>query len=96
MAKAIWKFGIEVVGQQSVDMPAGARILFCAVQHGDRVFLWAEVDPQAGKQPRRISIFGTGHPMPDEPGSYIGTFMVKVRAFVFHVYDAGSETTIPA
>lgn len=38
---------------------------------------------------RVIRIYGTGHPMPDNPGSYIGSFMLHGGEFVFHAYDAG-------
>jgi hypothetical protein len=89
VARAIWKYQIEVTDRQSVEMPSGAMPLFVGVQGGD-VCLWAEVDPEVGKQPRTILVFGTGHPMPDDPGSYIGTFMLHGGALVFHVYDAGS------
>lgn len=87
MAKAIWKYQVEVTDRQSVNMPAGAKILFVGVQY-QAVCLWAEVDPDAPVRPRSVRIFGTGHLMPDEPGSYIGTFMLDGGALVFHAYDA--------
>jgi len=69
-------------------MPAGAKILTVAMQIGVAC-LWAEVNTGAiGKHKRTISIFGTGHRMPDDPGAYIGSFMLDGGALVFHVYDA--------
>lgn len=88
MAKSIWKFPVEVTGEQLVAMPHGAKILTIAVQMG-AICLWAEVNPDvAGRHHRTISIFGTGHPMPDDPGAYIGSFMLDGGALVFHAYDA--------
>lgn len=95
MAKEIWKYKIGLTDRQSVIMQSGPKILFVGVQ-GESIYLWAEVDPETTKQPRLISVYGTGHAMPDNPGRYIGTFMLDFGRFVFHVYDAGSETMIPA
>jgi len=89
IGKRIWKYEIRLAERQSVEMPSGAKVLFVGVQVPN-ICLWAEVDPEAEKQIRLVSVFGTGHPMPDDPGSYIGTFMLHGGALVFHVYDAGS------
>lgn len=88
MAKSIWKFPVAVTDEQLVEMPMGAKILSVDVQR-ETVCLWAEVNPEAaGKHYRTICIFGTGHRMPDDPGSYIGSFMLHDGALVFHAYDA--------
>lgn len=84
--RTIWKFPIQVTDLQSVTMPDGAKILTAAVQRGQPC-LWAEVDPSAPMCERSIAIFGTGHELPDDPGSYIGTFQVDHGVFVFHVYE---------
>jgi len=34
-------------------------------------------------------IYGTDNPIPDEPGSFIGTFQMPGGALVFHVFDLG-------
>ncbi len=88
MPKTIWKFPVQVTDEQQVSMPSSAKIRHVAVQ-GDIACLWAEVDvsaPQMGE--RTIRIYGTGHPMPENPGDYIGSFMLHDGALVLHAYDA--------
>lgn len=87
MSKAIWKFPVSVTDKQIVYMPAGARLLHIAEQGSAGMYLWAQVDTEAEIVPRAIRIFGTGQPMPDDPGIYIGTFQLKGGALVFHAYD---------
>lgn len=87
MTTTIWKFPILVHDDQSIEMPRGADILWVDNQQGQPC-IWARVNPYAPKEQRRIRIFGTGHPMPDELGDYVGTFMMKDGALVFHLYEA--------
>ena len=50
---------------------------------------WATADPDGAKVTRRITIVGTGHPIPEPwPGEHLGT--TSHGAFVFHV--CGDET----
>lgn len=87
MPKTIWKFPILVHDEQDIVMPQGADILWVDNQQGQPC-IWAQVDPDAPRAPKRIRIFGTGDPMPDELGDYVGTFMMKDGALVFHLYEA--------
>lgn len=88
MSKTIWKYPLQMADKQQVSMPFGAKIRSVAAQ-GDTVCIWAEVDPSAPKKRERtIYIYGTGHVMPDDPGTYIGSFMLHAGALVFHVYEA--------
>ncbi len=85
----IWKFPIAVTDEQTVEMPADARILTVQVQH-DQPCLWAIVDSDKPTEPRRIRIFGTGHDMGRGNGSvYIGSFQISGGSLVFHVFDQG-------
>jgi hypothetical protein len=84
--KTIWKFPLEVTDFQHIKVPKGYRILTVRVQY-DRPTLWAMVDPnETDVGPVEIRIFGTGHPMPDDPGRYIGTFQMSGGSLVFHVF----------
>lgn len=82
--KSIWKFGLEVTDEQTVEMPVGAKPLSVQVQHGTPC-LWALVDTKALKEKRVVQIFGTGHPVADE-GDYVGTFQIEGGALVFHAF----------
>lgn len=92
----IWKYPLLITDSQTLQIPEGARLLKVDMQNGEAC-LWAEVRETAPKQNRRIAVYGTGKPMPDNPGTYIGTFQMtsNVFPFVWHVYDiTPSETAV--
>lgn len=82
----IWKWQIEITDRQTVMMPDGAKLLDVQMQ-GDTCCVWALCDETAPKKPRHIAIYGTGNPVPDEPGVYVATFQVRGGALVFHVFE---------
>lgn len=89
----VWKWLIDprALDRHSItvlEMPAGAVMLTVDTQ-GDDISLWALVDPDRPKVARRIAVHGTGHPIPGDPGPYIGTFQLMGGALVFHVFDKG-------
>lgn len=82
----IWKWELEITDQQTVHMPAGAKLLDVQMQNGE-CCLWALCEQTGLEEPRRIGIYGTGNPMPDAPGEYVTTFQMHNGALVFHVFD---------
>lgn len=84
---AIWKFPLEIEGEQVLQMPLGSEILCAQVQEG-RLCLWAIVDSEMPRERRTIVIVGTGHPM-GEPADYdyIGTAQMNGGALVWHVFE---------
>ena len=94
--KTIWKFPLELIDEQDVMMPKGAKILSVHVQVSidvseahEIVCLWALVDPDAKLQKRVIEIFGTGNPI-DVPGvthKFIGTVQMRGGSLVWHVFE---------
>lgn len=82
----IWKFQLDVTDAQTVMVPMWAKLLDVQMQ-GDTCCLWVLCDENAQKEPRRIAIYGTGNPMPDEPGEYIATFQMHSGALVFHAFE---------
>lgn len=82
----IWKYDLPLADLLAVQMPKGARILDIQVQRGV-VRLWALCDETAPKVARHISIYGTGNPIPDEPGEYIATFQMHDGDLVFHAFE---------
>jgi len=91
MGFAIWKFTLGVTDEQTVHLPYGAAVLHVAVQRGVPC-LWAIVDPEAEKEPRVFLTFGTGHPVPDSPGNYLGSYMLDGGGLVFHVFESTKRT----
>lgn len=85
----IWKFQVPIGGP--VEMPQDARLLAVGVQ-GGVLTVWALVDPEAPTVPRQLFVYGTGHPMADEPGEYVGTARTGGQLeLVWHVFDGGER-----
>ncbi len=82
--RAIWKYELGMMDNQTVHMQEGAKILCVGVQH-ETPCIWAEVDTDANKEYVIFSIYGTGYEMAGT-GEYIGTFQLLEGALVFHLY----------
>lgn len=87
--KTIYKWTLAP-GEQNILMPTGAEIL-CVQMQGSHPQLWALCDPHQPTQPRAITICGTGHHMPDQPGRYVGTFQMHDGSLVWHVFDSAQS-----
>ena len=88
MERQVWKYSLAVETRQDVMMPKGARVLTVQVQQGQPC-VWALVDPHTDPDdywPVTLCTYGTGHPMPGDPGEYVGTFQLSGGALVFHVF----------
>lgn len=88
----IWKYPLYVQDVQTVEMPDEADILTIQVQ-GDAPCIWAMVNPDAPLKPRKIRIYGTGHPVDPNLSAecYIGTFQLKNGSLVLHVFDITTD-----
>lgn len=82
----IWKWPLQIAVLQTLQVPVGAEVLTVQLQ-GDKPQLWAIVNEHAATQPRSFAIYGTGHPMPEQPGFYIATFQTHDGALVWHVFE---------
>jgi hypothetical protein len=85
MSKCVWKYMLEEA-YEAIEMPAGAQILTVKTQ-GSMPRLWVLVDPAAPMVKRTFNTYGTGHPIPDDPGIYIGTFFMGGESLVYHVFE---------
>jgi len=85
----VWKFPLATIDAQAMIAPRGARPLCVQVQ-GDPPMehpcLWAIVDPAAELVTRIVRVYGTGHPIVEEHGEYVGTYQMSGGALVFHVF----------
>lgn len=83
----IWKFPLEVTDRQELRLPVASKILTVQTQRGVPC-LWALVNEEtAANSLRKIAIYGTGNPLPDNPGEYIATFQMHGGDLVFHVFE---------
>lgn len=89
MNQRIYKYMLEITGQQEIVMPRNVRALSVGVQQGD-LCLWALVDIDLPSVPTKFRIVCTGHPFDDAKGTcrFVGT--VQIGRFVWHVFhDVG-------
>lgn len=84
--KTIYKFTLDLVDSQTIQMPEGASVLSLQLQYGQPC-LWALVDTDKPLTPRRFITRGTGHPVPSEWVSYAGTYQLQGGDLVFHVLE---------
>lgn len=84
LAQTVWKYQLGHNERTEVEMPGGAKVIEVAMQ-GGHFTLWAVVAPAMTPQKRVFYIAGTGHPIPDQAHTHLGT--VHVDGFVFHVFE---------
>ena len=92
----IYKYSIMIADQQHIAMPRRPTFLDLQMQ-GDKLCIWAmfaDADIASGKERvHTIAVHGTGNPMPDDPGDYLGT--IQVGLGVWHVFDETPDRAIP-
>ena len=85
MARTICKYQLHP-DNRCLWVPEGARFLQAGEQNGD-IVVWALVDTEAPSFSRNVAVYGTGHEVPKDPGTYLNT--VFVGPLVFHVFVDG-------
>lgn len=85
----IWKWILEYRDEQTLVMPADAQLLSVQLGREGSPCLWALCDtgPGNNQERRTILIYGTGNPIPEQPGRYLGTFQLDNGQLVFHVFE---------
>ena len=81
----IWKFPLEIVFEQEVELPKGAVILTAQARSDNTLSLWAICDQSAIPSPRTIMLVTTGDTPPEGPALYIST--VQLQRTVYHVFQ---------
>lgn len=85
--RTIYRYEMEVSDRIVLTMPARARIL--SVLPSDRlpygISLWAIVDTALVPEPRQLIVHGTGHPLTEGLGRFVGT--VSHGSLVWHVFE---------
>ncbi|WP_185246652.1 hypothetical protein [Chryseobacterium bernardetii] len=84
--KIIYKYQLKTTDQQTITMPVGSTIISLQIQNGIPC-IWAEVDTLQNVGDRTFVTFGTGHPLPENPLVYVGTYQLEEGNLIFHVYE---------
>jgi len=84
----IWKYELDIVGHQTLMIPAGGIVLSVQIQKGVAC-IWVLVNPEKEKVERKFAIFGTGHPITtvNSGRNFIGTIQIDGGNLVFHVFE---------
>jgi len=84
--KTIYKYPLEVTGDQFVLIPSGYKILTVQVQN-EVPCIWAEVDKSSKPENVHVVIVGTGQETrEDDEMNYIGSFRLYSGSFVGHCF----------
>lgn len=84
----IWKYTLNP-GRTILEIPAGGQVLSVQMQYGEPR-IWVLVDPDAKPEVREFTVYGTGHPVADDPGrqrTYIGTVQMSGGNLIDHVFE---------
>lgn len=82
----IGKFKLSTTDVQTVEISEPANIL-SVIEQRDEIVLYAEMKRGAPTVKKQICIIGTGNPMPEYPGRFIGTVSTEQGSLIWHVYD---------
>lgn len=94
MSRKIYRYRLHVTDVVNLDLPKGAKVLSVGPPRddSDQLDLWALVDVLPDGLPmvdesRTFRIIGTGNPMPDFHGLFVGTVPMFNGALIFHVFE---------
>lgn len=86
----IFKYYLDMVGEQYVPVHAPAKFIHVGLDPGGHICLWAEVSENQDFSPIRVCIVGTGDGVPTPKNgvgiNHIGS--VVDENYVWHVYVA--------
>jgi len=85
--KNIFKYTLEILDVQRLDIPTGSKILSVAEQYGNIVLYALVDDARGGLDSFEIFIRGTGHPFGDiDNCEFLGTVKLDEGRLMFHVF----------
>ncbi len=80
----IWKYQLNIVSLQNINLAADAKILSVAIQN-DTLCLWALTNPNVPIAHRTIEIVSTDMEVSPYQKRFIGT--VQMGVLVWHVFE---------
>ena len=89
VAQAIWKYTIDKIGENLIEMPKGSEVLSVGKQ--DRLpVIWVLVDPSQPFETRNIVNVFTGRELATAQGGllrFLGTIQIEEHEVV-HIFEA--------
>ena len=85
--RTIYKYRLaSLFGPQQIAVPLGAIPLTIQLQEGEPT-LWCEVENTLSLDFMTLLVCGTGQPLSDSHGKYVGTWQ-EDSGLVYHAYEA--------
>lgn len=90
MSTRIYRYEFLITDEATVEMPQGAAVLSVHYSRTEPrgLDVWALVDTDAKSEKRLFRVIGTGNPVPDSCGQFVGT--VLTHGGMWHVFDGGA------
>lgn len=86
MERTVWKYTLEWIDYEEIEMPMGAAVLHVGVQDG-KLCLWCLVSPDAELVKRRFRIAGNDQISLRPPFVHLGTVVIGGGSLVFHIFE---------
>ena len=88
--KKIYKYTLDIVDKQVIEIPQGFYILSLKVQNG-KICLWVIVDPDNESEKIHFAMVGTGVDLWCYSWYFIDTVLLNSGDLVFHVFYKRGE-----
>lgn len=88
--QTIYRFEDRLAEHVTLLIPPSAEVLFMRAhrRRPREVEVWVRLDPEAPSEKRVLVAVGTGHPVPEDAGRFVGSvFFGDGDAFVFHFFE---------
>lgn len=83
--ETIFKYELEVVGEQFIKMPVGAKFLHMAEQR-HKIAMWWVVDTEVKQADKLFVLYGTGATVFTRDLTHLGTVLMYDGACVWHIF----------
>ncbi len=89
-ARKVFRYRIPITDVAEVEMPERPDILSLGPPRDgrDELDMWALVNPDAPLRTFRFTVCGTGHPVPENRGAFVGSVTTHGGQLVWHVWVA--------
>lgn len=91
--KVIYKHILQITDRQTLELGANDEPLSVQFQGGN-LCLWVLHDTNEPKVPREFAIYGTGHPVEQAAGDYLGTVQQPSVPLVWHVFEVRRDSVV--
>ena len=88
MNRTIWKYTLEIVDSQTIEVPGGSELL-SVIEQNNELVLYALVNPSIPTQSFNVQIKGTGHPVDSTlllNYYFFGTVSTRNGSLVWHIF----------